>query len=366
VGDEVSVERVDTVHSRDGQMDLPTFLAIAAALPVALSGTFLINDAPVFGKRAGPHRSSHRLTEPGRVLATCSGLGRVTPFLRYRAYMTDPPRPIIGAHELRERIADPKLRIADVRWYLGEPLRGRSEYAAGHIPGAVFVDLDRDLAAAAGPGRHPLPDPTAFADRMGDLGFGDDHAIVVYDTASGMVAARLWWMLDKLGHRDVAVLDGGLTAWIDEGGDVTPFLPTHLRASLTLSTTWPDTIDRAALAERGEAFDLMDLRAAERYRGDVEPVDRVPGHIPGARNRPAAMLLDDRGCFLPPARLQVLLRSHGAGADGQPVMSCGSGVTACFGVLAARLAGMDDPLVYPGSYSDWSASGMPIAMGDEA
>jgi thiosulfate/3-mercaptopyruvate sulfurtransferase len=279
--------------------------------------------------------------------------------------MSDPDRPIIRAAELLERFHDPTLRIADVRWYLGEPLRGRSEYAAGHIPGAVFVDLDRDLAAAVGPGRHPLPDPTAFADRLGELGFGDAHSIVVYDTVSGMVAARLWWMLDKLGHRQVSVLDGGLAAWIDAGGEVTPFLPTHLRASLTLGTTWPGTIDRDALVERREAFDLVDLRAAERYRGDVEPVDRVPGHIPGARNRPAKMLLDDRDLLLPPDRLQVLLRPHPGDAEAQTVMSCGSGVTACFGVLAARLAGMADPLIYPGSFSDWSASGLRIATGDE-
>ena len=200
---------------------------------------------------------------------------------------------------------------------------------------------------------------------MGELGFGDDHSVVVYDTASGMVAARLWWMLDKLGHRDVAVLDGGLTAWIDAGGEVTPFLPTHLRASLTLATAWPDTIDRESLVGRRETFDLVDLRAAERYRGDVEPVDRVPGHIPGARNRPASMLLDDRGRLLPPERLRVLLTSHGPGADGQLVMSCGSGVTACFGVLAARLAGMADPPIYPGSYSDWVGARMPITTGDE-
>ena len=287
------------------------------------------------------------------------------PVLRYRWPMTGRPSPIISVREMSARIDDPTLRLADVRWYLGDPRRGRAEYATGHIPGAVFVDLDRDLAASSGPGRHPLPDPTAFADRMGELGFGDEHAIVVYDTASGMVAARLWWMLDKLGHPDVAVLDGGLAAWVDAGGDITPFLPTHLRASLTLGTRWPDTLDREALVERREAFDLVDLRAAERYRGDVEPVDRVPGHIPGARNRPASMMLDDHGSLLPPDRLQVLLRSHGVGTGAQLVMSCGSGVTACFGALAARLAGMDEPPIYPGSYSDWSASGLPIATGDE-
>jgi len=272
--------------------------------------------------------------------------------------------PLVGPEEVAARSGDADLRIADVRWYLGDARRGRAEYAAGHIGGAVFVDLDRDLAAATGPGRHPLPDPTAFADRMGELGFGDQHSIVAYDTASGMIAARLWRMLDRLGHRDVAVLDGGLAAWMESGGTVTPILPTHLRATLTLGTEWPGTIDRETIVDRGSAIDLLDLRAAERYRGDVEPVDRVPGHIPGARNLPATSLLDDRGRLLPPDRIQVQLSAHGGSAGSPTVMSCGSGVTACLGVLAARLAGMTEPLLYPGSYSDWSGAGMPIATGD--
>jgi len=279
--------------------------------------------------------------------------------------MPEQGRSLIGASALLARIDDPDLRIADVRWYLADPRRGQAEYAAGHIPGAVFVDLDRDLAAASGPGRHPLPDPTAFADRLGELGFGDRHAVVVYDTVSGTVAARLWWMLDRLGHTDVAVLDGGLTAWLAAGGTLTTIRPTHLRTTLTLATTWPGTIDRERLLGHREAFDLIDLRAAARYRGDEEPVDRVPGHIPGARNRPATMLLDEHGRMLPPDRLHVLLRAPGTTAETQTVMSCGSGVTACFGVLAARLAGLAEPLIYPGSYSDWSSASMPIARGEE-
>jgi thiosulfate/3-mercaptopyruvate sulfurtransferase len=271
----------------------------------------------------------------------------------------------MSAQELARRLDDPRLRIADVRWYLGDPRRGRGEYASGHIPGAIFVDLDRDLAAPSGAGRHPLPDPVAFADRLGQLGFGDESVIVVYDTSSGMIAARLWWMLDRLGHRQVALLDGGLAAWVEAGGAVTPILPTHLRTTMTLAATWSGIVDRDALAESRGAVDLVDVRAAERYRGDVEPVDRVPGHIPGARNRPAAELLDEHGRILPPDRLLVLLRGHGSRADQEQVMSCGSGVTACFGILAARLAGLPDPLLYPGSYSDWSGAHLPIATGDE-
>ena len=146
---------------------------------------------------------------------------------------------------------------------------------------------------------------------MGELGFGDDRAIVAYDTANGMVAARLWWMLDRLGHREVAVLDGGLAAWTAAGGALTPILPTHLRTSLSPAPRWSNTIDREAIQAESDAIDLVDVRAPERYRGDVEPVDRVPGHIPGARNQPLATLLGEDGRLLPADRLQVLLRSHG-------------------------------------------------------
>jgi thiosulfate/3-mercaptopyruvate sulfurtransferase len=273
--------------------------------------------------------------------------------------------PLISAAELGHLVGHPRLRIADVRWYLGNQRRGRDEYAHGHLPGAVFVDLDHDLAAPAGPGRHPLPDPTAFADRMGQLGFGDEHAIVAYDGSSGMVAARLWWMLTDLGRRDVAVLDGGLQAWLEAGGELTPILPTPLRTTLTVSGRWSRTIDRQSILDDPQAFDLVDVRAPERYRGETEPVDRIPGHIPGARNQPAATLLDDRGRLLPAEHLEVLLRAEGARAGRPGVMSCGSGVTACLGVLAARVAGLPQPFLYPGSYSDWSTAHLPISTGEE-
>jgi thiosulfate/3-mercaptopyruvate sulfurtransferase len=271
--------------------------------------------------------------------------------------------PLISAAELRDRLDDPRLRIADVRWYLGDPLRGRTEYAEGHIRGAVFVDLDRDLAAASGPGRHPLPDPTGFAGRLGELGFSDGHRIVAYDTSGGLVAARMWWMLDRLGHRDVAVLDGGLAAWVEAGGELTQVLPTPLRATITLADRWSGTIDREALAADPGSVDLIDVRAPERYRGEVEPVDRVPGHIPRARNLPAARLLDDHGRLRSPSELRELFVAQ-AEDDAPIVISCGSGVNACLGILAARRAGLAEPLLYPGSYSDWASAGLPIATGD--
>ena len=280
--------------------------------------------------------------------------------------MTDnPPHPLVSADELLDALDDPSLRLADVRWFLGQPRRGQMEYAQGHIPGAVFVDLDHDLAASPGEGRHPLPDPTAFADRMGELGFGDEHTIVIYDAAQGQYGARLWWMLDRLGHESVYMLDGGITAWMDEGGPWTAARSTPMRASLTLASDWPGTIDRAAVAASKGSIDLVDLRAAERYRGEIEPMERTAGHIPGARNRPYDSMVGADGRMLSGKALRPLIRGEGERAEQPLVISCGSGVTACFGMLAARVAGLPDPILYPGSYSDWVGAGLDVARGAE-
>jgi thiosulfate/3-mercaptopyruvate sulfurtransferase len=203
---------------------------------------------------------------------------------------------------------------------------------------------------------------------MGELGFGNEHAIVVYDEGPGTVAARLWWMLDALGHPDVRLLDGGVRAWVDAGRPLSRDAAAHPPAKLTLSTSWPRTLDRERIASRGDGQVLLDLRAGERYRGEVEPVDPVAGHIPGARSLPALRLAGEDGRLLGRAALRERLESV-AGAEaierGDVAVSCGSGVTACLGALAMRVAGLPDPRLYPGSYSDWSRSGMPIATGDE-
>jgi thiosulfate/3-mercaptopyruvate sulfurtransferase len=270
----------------------------------------------------------------------------------------------MSAPELLSRLGSSDLRLADVRWYLGEPDRGRSEYAAGHLPGAVFVDLDADLSAPSGPGRHPLPDAEDFRTRMSALGFGDEDVIVAYDDVSGIVASRLWWMLDALGHRSVSVLDGGLRAWRDIGGPMTAEVPEPSPAQLTLAPDWPRVVDRAWVVARLGAIDLVDLRAGERYRGEVEPVDPAAGHIPTARNLPATDLLGSDGRLLPPDELASHLTSMGP-RDEPPVLSCGSGVTACLGLLAHRVGGLPDPLLYPGSFSDWSRAGLPVATGPD-
>ena len=267
------------------------------------------------------------------------------------------------AADLLARLGDPALRLLDVRWWLSDPGRGRRDYDAAHLPGAAWVDLGTELAAHEGPGRHPLPDPVAFAARMVALGVGDDTDVVAYDDAGGTIAARLWWMLDDLGHRRVSVLDGGIAAWNAAGGPITREIPAPPAnpAHLHLATRWSRVIDRGALVPLLGRVALIDARAPERYRGDVEPVDAKPGHIPTAVSRPTAGNLGADGRFLGTAALRGRFEALGP----EVVTSCGSGVTACHNALAMRAAGLPAPLLYPGSYSDWARAGMPVATGDE-
>jgi thiosulfate/3-mercaptopyruvate sulfurtransferase len=196
---------------------------------------------------------------------------------------------------------------------------------------------------------------------MAALGFDDSSDIVAYDDAGGTIAARLWWMLDVLGHPRVRVLDGGIGAWIAAGGPVTDLVPSHTPGRLTLADGWARTIDREALIPRLGTLSVIDARAPERYRGDVEPIDPVAGHIPTAVSRPTGGNLAPDGRFLAPDELRRRFEPLGD----EVVTACGSGITACHNALAMRVAGLPDPLLYPGSYSDWSRSGMPVATGDE-
>jgi len=269
--------------------------------------------------------------------------------------------PLITPDALAARLDDPRVRLLDVRWWLTDLPRGRRDYLAGHLPGAVWVDLDTDLAARTGPGRHPLPDPADFAARMAELGVADNMDVVVYDDASGMIAARVWWMLEDLGHRSVRVLDGGFVAWTAAGLPVTTEIPTPPPGHLTLADHWTRVIDRDGLVARLGRVALVDARAHERYRGDLEPVDAHPGHIPTAVNLPLAGNLGPDGRFLDAATL----RARFAPLGDEVVTSCGSGINACHNALAMRVAGLPDPLLYEGSYSDWTRSGLPVATGDE-
>lgn len=292
------------------------------------------------------------------------------------------PNPLISASELLEALDDPNIRIADVRYFLGEPERGRLEYDQGHIPGAVFVDIDKDLAASnstlefmraasrygserQGAGAKPMPDPAVFATRMGELGFGSEHTIVIHDAASGQFGARMWAMLDRLGHPNMRLLDGGIAAWQKAGGSWTTEAPTPEPATMTLATEWRGTIDRKQLAKMQGQVDLIDTRTPDTYSGTDAAAGTVGGHIPGARNCPCESMMGEDGRMKPPDELLPLIRGEGERAKLPLVVSCQSGVTACFAALVARVAGLADPLIYAGSFSDWSGTGLPIAQGSE-
>ena len=275
---------------------------------------------------------------------------------------------LISAEELAERIDHASVRVVDVRWYLNRPGAGLEAFRAGHIPGAIFMDLDDDLSDAHGfgaPGRHPLPSPHVFRDRMMAAGIGSDDFVVAYDDSGGTAAARLWWMLDNLSHRGgTAVLDGGIQAWTAAGGGLnTDEVRPEPAPSLELAQQWRNVIDRATLSSRLGEVTLLDARAAERYRGEVEPIDPVAGHIPTAYSMPTSGNLRADGLLIGGAELRARFES----LDGaRPlVVYCGSGTTACHNVVAARVAGLPDPTLYVGSFSDWSRSGMPVATGTE-
>ena len=270
--------------------------------------------------------------------------------------------PLISAADLAGIL--PGVKIADTRWYLAEPERGQAAYDEGHIPGAVYVHLEKHLTGERGPGRHPLPSRSDFAATMGSLGFGGDDLVVAYDDRGGAIAARLWWMLRDIGHDAVRVLDGGLPAWIKAGNAIDSTTAQPIPATMPVNPSLTRTIDRENLAESLGELTVVDARSMTRYRGDEEPLDPVAGHIPTAVNVPYEENVDTEGRFLPARMLSARYRSVGArGPD--TVVYCGSGVTACQSALAMVVAGLEEPILYPGSWSDWSTSGMPVATGDE-
>lgn len=272
---------------------------------------------------------------------------------------------LISPEALASRLSDPDLRVVDVRWLLGKPGEGQVRYDAGHLPGAIFIDLDAVLTGP-GPGRHPLPSPTDFARALGQVGVGDEHLVVAYDDVGGWVASRLWWMLENLGHERVAVLDGGYPAWVAAGLPTTIDAASYPPVTLTLGTEWRGTVDRDTLRDRLGEVVLLDARAGPRYRGEIEPIDPVAGHIPTARNAPTDGNLGEGGRFLSPEQLAERFHELAAdGSSGEVVTSCGSGVSATHNALAMRVAGLPDPILYVGSYSDWSTAGYPVATGPE-
>jgi thiosulfate/3-mercaptopyruvate sulfurtransferase len=242
--------------------------------------------------------------------------------------------------------------LLDVRWALGGP-PGREEYDRGHVPGAVFVDLDTELAGTPGRGgRHPLPDGGAFEAAMRAAGVRGDRPAVVYDAASSMAAARAWWLLRYFGHPDVRVLDGGLAAWMAAGQPVATEAPAPERGEFTARPGGMPVLDADGAAELASRGVLLDARAPERFRGEQEPIDPVAGHIPGAVNVPSAENVDGEGRFLGPAELRERFAGVGLSDAAGLGAYCGSGVTAAHEVLALELAGFPAAL-YPGSWSEW-------------
>jgi thiosulfate/3-mercaptopyruvate sulfurtransferase len=277
--------------------------------------------------------------------------------------------PLVGVDELAAALAaDQAPTLLDVRWRLGGP-PGVDAYRAGHLPGAAFADLDRDLSAPPAPdgrgGRHPLPRPADAEAALRRLGVDDDRPVVVYDDAHGTVAARAWWLLRYLGHRDVRLLDGGFQAWTSAGAPVeTGDADAPRPGRFTTRPGAMSVLDADGAAAVGRDGVLLDARATERFRGDVEPVDPVAGHVPGARSAPAADCLGPDGRLLAPTVLRARYAALGV-ADGGPVAAyCGSGVTAAHTVLALAVAGTPAAL-YAGSWSDWvSDPARPVARGD--
>lgn len=265
-------------------------------------------------------------------------------------------RPLIGVDELVAQASATDVHLCDLRWDLTDPEKGRATYERGHIPGAVFVDLDRDLAAPAGMGgRHPLPDLTEFAATLGRLGIAPHTHVVAYDDNGGRIAARLWWMLRAIGHARVQVLDGGYQAWVAAGRDIGVGAVTPRPTSYPV----PEGFSGVATHDQLDGRTVVDAREGERYRGEVEPVDLKAGHIPGAVNIPTSRNLNDDGRFRDTADLTDLY----AGLPHDVVVSCGSGVTACHNALAMVVAGGELPDVYVGSFSEWARLDLPVATG---
>lgn len=275
-----------------------------------------------------------------------------------------------GVRVVDARATASTVRVVDARASLADPQAGNSLYAQGHIPGAVHADLNRDLSdlTRVGHGRHPLPDSDAFAARLGQWGIGTDTQVVVYDGSDGsMAAARLWWLLRLIGHANVAVLDGGIAAWQAAGQPLATG-----SSEVTALLAYPGRFDGSQVASADEIESrlkhapgwLVDARAGERFRGEVEPLDPVAGHVPGAVNRPFALNVLD-GRLRDAQELRAELQGVIGNQDPQRVvLMCGSGVTACHLLLAMESAGLSGARIYADSWSGWvSDSSRPVATG---
>ena len=278
---------------------------------------------------------------------------------------------LVSAEQAAAELDNTRLRVFDCRYELARPAAGRDAYLAAHLPGAVHADLHQDLArpVTARSGRHPLPEPADFAAKLRYWGVDDDSLLLAYDDAAGMWASRFWWMTARwLGHAQVAVLDGGLRRWRELGLPTTAGIPAARQPGSFTARPDPaavvdaDTTQAAALDPQRR---VLDARAAERYRGEVEPIDPVAGHVPGALNHPSSGVVSPDGRLLPPAELARGFRAQlGTVPPAQTITMCGSGVTACRLLLAMEHAGLPGARLYAGSWSEWSRDpARPVARG---
>ena len=278
------------------------------------------------------------------------------------------PTPLVSPEQLRTALAAGAAPlIVDCSFDLADPGAGERAFEQGHLPGAIYAHLDRDLAGAktGRNGRHPLPARADWAATLARLGVTPARAVVLYDAQGGMYAARAWWMLRWVGHRSASVLDGGLPAWKAGGGalETGAVTPAPAASAYPPGESLVAAIDADTLQKSLGRVTLLDARAGERYRGEVEPLDKRAGHIPGARSRFFKDNLDAQGRFKPAAELHAAFDAFGA-PPAQVVHQCGSGVTACHNLLAMEVAGLPGSALYPGSWSEWSSDpARPVAVG---
>ena len=266
---------------------------------------------------------------------------------------------LVSVADLAAQLSDPHVLVCDVRYYLDDHDRGRREFDEAHIPGAVFVDLQHDLAGGPGGGRHPLPTVDDFTALLGRLGAGAGTFVIAYDDAGGATASRLWWMLRSIGHGRAAVLDGGLPAWVAAGHALTSESAPRPPTTYPAVPGWTGIVDADDVAEGVSlGATLIDARAPERFTGEHEPIDAQAGHIPSAINRFHGDTVGPDGLHRPLPELVEMF----AGVGESPIVYCGSGVTACHDLLAMSLVGVSRARLYPGSWSEWSSDpARPIA-----
>jgi thiosulfate/3-mercaptopyruvate sulfurtransferase len=276
---------------------------------------------------------------------------------------------ISASSDLARHTSDPGWVFVDCRFDLANPAAGEAAWRAGHIPGAVYAHLDRDLSGAvtATTGRHPLPTPDAFAATVSAWGISNATQVVAYDADTGVSASRLWWLLRWVGHRAVAVLDGGYKAWLGAGLRATTDVVVRVPAQYVAKpdrTAWLDANEVASRVTHSN-WRLLDARAPERFAGEVEPIDAVAGHVPGAINHPYSTNLAANGRFLKPDQLAERFDGSQRGANNDhTIVMCGSGVTACHLLLAMEVADEHGAKLYPGSWSEWIRDpSRPVAKG---